>query len=350
MTMRKRQSVWGLLMMMAVLVIGGCSHDAGVIFPLVKDAPVWPARPDAARIRYVGELTGSADLKAAVSGLTQLGNAVFGSGEQAYAFVNPMAVCTDGVSRVFVADSGDHVIHVMDLDTRKYARWTPTGRALIAPVGLAYDGAGRRLLVADSSAKVVFIFDSDGKFVGELGSGQFKHPCGLAVDPGNGRVFVADVGAHQVVVLSPSGQVLRRLGARGDALGQFNYPTNVAVDHRGRLYVSDSLNFRVQQFTADLEPIRQIGKQGDMPGYFAQPKGIAVDQEDHLYVVDSQFEAVQIFDDSGELLLNFGEPGQARGQFWLPTAVFIDPRNRIWVADSFNHRVQVFDYLPEVKP
>src|ERR1019366_6658036 len=142
MTMRKRQSVWGLLMMMAVLVIGGCSHDAGVIFPLVKDAPVWPARPDAARIRYVGELRGNADLKAAVSGLTQLGNAVFGSGEQAYTFVNPMAVCTDGVSRVFVADSGDHVIHVLDLDTRKYARWTPTGRALIAPVGLAYDSAG----------------------------------------------------------------------------------------------------------------------------------------------------------------------------------------------------------------
>jgi DNA-binding beta-propeller fold protein YncE len=349
MIMRKPQFVSALLMM-AVLLTGGCSHDAGVIFPLVKDAPVWPAPPEAPRIRYVGQLTGSADLKPAVSGFTQLGNAVFGGGEQAHTFLIPMAVCTDGSSRVFVADSGDHVIHVLDLETRKYARWTPTGRALITPVGLAYDSAGRRLFVADSGAKAVFIFDMDGKFVGELGSGQFKHPCGLAVDPGNGRVFVADVGAHQILVLSPTGHVLRRLGARGDALGQFNYPTNVAVDHRGRLYVSDSLNFRVQQFTPDLAPIRQIGKQGDMPGYFAQPKGIALDQEDHLYVVDSQFEAVQIFDDTGELLLNFGEQGQGRGQFWLPTAVFIDPRNRIWVADSFNHRLQVFEYLPEVKP
>jgi DNA-binding beta-propeller fold protein YncE len=333
-----------------LMLLGGCGHDAGVIFPNVQYAPQWPAAPAEPRIRYVGELTGSKDLKPAQSSLQVLGSVVFGDSSTDHLFQTPMAVCTDGADRVFVADSADHVIHVLDLKTRAYQRWTPTGRTLLTPVGLAYDGSGRRLLVSDSGTSAILIFSLEGQFIGELASGQLKRPCGLAVDPRNGRVFVADVAAHQVLVLSPSGQVIERLGARGDALGQFNYPTNVAIDGQGRLYVSDSLNFRIQQFSADLEPIRQIGRQGDMPGYFAQPKGVAIDPEGHVYVVDAQFEAVEIFNDAGNLLLDFGEEGRGAGQFWLPSAIFIDGRGRIWVADSYNHRVQVFDYLPERKP
>jgi DNA-binding beta-propeller fold protein YncE len=334
--------------LMALLLLGGCGHQAGIIFPYQSDAPLWPTPPEQARIRYVGQLTGSTDLKPAVSGVQQLGATLFGSGAT-YTFVNPTAICTDGANRVFITDSGDHVIHVMDLASRQYARWTPTGRNLNSPVGIAYDSGGRRLLVADSVEKAIFVFDNQGKFIGELAPGQLKHPCGLAVDRTNGEIFVADVGAHQIIVLSPTGHIIQRLGARGDAPGQFNYPTYVAMDAKGRLYVSDSLNFRVQQFTPHLDPLRQFGKQGDMPGYFAQPKGLALDAENHLYVVDSQFEAVQIFDDSGQLLLNFGEQGKDRGEFWLPTSIFIDHNNRIWVTDSYNHRVQVFDYLPEAK-
>jgi len=343
-TLRRRFALAGLIL------LGGCGHDAGVIFPSQQNAPQWPAAPAEPRIRYVGQLTGSKDLKPAESAFQALGSALFGGSSSARLFQTPMAVCTDGADRVFVADSADHVIHVLDLKTRVYQRWTPTGRTLLTPVGLAYDGSGRRLLVSDSGASAILAFSLDGQFIGELASGQIKRPCGLAVDPRNGRIFVADVAAHQVVVLSPSGGVIERIGARGDALGQFNYPTNVAIDSRGRLYVSDSLNFRIQQFSADLEPIRQIGRQGDMPGYFAQPKGLAIDPDGHVYVVDAQFEAVEIFNDAGNLLLDFGEEGRGPGEFWLPSGIFIDGRGRIWVADSYNHRVQVFDYLPERKP
>jgi len=336
--------------LICIMFLAGCGHDAGVIFPTLQNPPQWPAVPAQPRIRYVGQLTGSKDLKPAQSSFQAMGIALFGDGSTTHSFQTPMAVCTDGADRVFVADSADHVIHVLDLKTRAYQRWTPTGRSLLTPVGLAYDGSGRRLLVSDSGASAILVFSLDGKFVGELASGQLKRPCGLTVDPRSGRIFVADVAAHQVIVLSPSGQVIERIGARGDALGQFNYPTNVTIDGQGRLYVSDTLNFRIQQFSSVLEPIRQLGRQGDMPGYFAQPKGLAIDPQGHVYVVDSQFEAVEIFDDAGNLLMDFGEEGAGPGEFWLPSAIFIDGRGRIWVADSYNHRVQVFDYLPERKP
>ena len=61
------------------MLLAGCGHDAGVIFPSVQNAPQWPAAPGEPRIRYVGQLTGSKDLKPAVSGLQALGSAVFGT-------------------------------------------------------------------------------------------------------------------------------------------------------------------------------------------------------------------------------------------------------------------------------
>jgi DNA-binding beta-propeller fold protein YncE len=336
--------------LIALLLVGGCTQPAGPLFPPLKDAIRWPAPPEPARVQYVGQLTGSKDLKPAVSAIAHLNRTMFGE-EPTQSLLTPYAVCTDNKDRLFIADSNAQLVHVMNLKTRGYAQWKANGGGgarLTQPVGIAYDAKHSRLLVSDSIGGVIFVFDNAGHCTNQIGHDILQRPCGLAVD-GAGMIFVADVMAHQVVMLAPDGKLVTRIGHRGEKLGEFNFPTNVAIDHHGRLYVSDSLNFRVQQFGPDLKPVRQIGHKGDLPGYFAQPKGIAIDRDDHLYVIDSQFEAVQIFNDQGELLLSFGEEGQGPGQFWLPTVLSIDTQNRIWVADSYNRRVQVFEYLPEAK-
>lgn len=345
-----------------LLLACGCASKPGVIFEPPATPVRWPDPPETARIAYVGQIATSRDLKPSKGLLESLGEGLFGK-KNIQALLSPYAVCTDNRNRLFVADNNGQIVHVFNLDTRKYEQWglgtepkrsrtpdtLPASQRLTQPVGLAWDPSGR-LLVADSVAAGIFVFADDGTLLGELGAGLLQRPCGLAVDPTSRRIFVADVAAHQIVVLSHDGQLLARIGQRGSSLGQFNYPTNVAIDSTGRLYVSDSLNFRVQQFSPDLRPLRQIGRHGDMPGTFAQPKGIAVDREDHLYVVDSRFESVQIFDPQGELLLSFGEEGRGPGQFWLPAGIFIDVNNRLWIADSYNRRVQVLDYLPEKQP
>ncbi len=337
--------LWAVLMLVA-----GCGSPAGVIFPPLANAPHWPNSPEQERIRYVGQLATNLDLKPGRSFFEGMGDALFGKGD-VQSMLTPFAVCTDGGDRVFVADSNAQLVHVFDLKTRRYEQWRPPEkqRQFSQPVGIAYDPAGR-LLVADSMAGVLFAFDASGKFLGELGSECLRRPCGIAVHPPTSRIYVADPGTHQVVVLSSAGQEVSRLGKRGERLGEFNYPTYVALDHEGRLYVSDSLNFRIQQILPDMVTVRQIGSKGDTPGYFSQPKGIAVDSQDHLYVVDSQFESVQIYDIDGKLLLDFGEEGRGPGQFWLPSGIFIDAKDRIWIADSYNQRIQVFDFVPEQHP
>jgi DNA-binding beta-propeller fold protein YncE len=326
----------------------GCAQKAGELFPPPAQPVVWPEPPNPPRVRYVGQLSTSDDLKAPKNLGQQLGNALFGKkGPQT--LVTPFALCTDDAAgRVFIADSNVQVVHVLDLNRRRWTQWkpaTPTKR-FAQPVGIAHDPAAGRLYVADSAAACIYVFDGNGNPRGSIGHGFLQRPCGLAFDTTRQRLLVADASAHELVALSPDGRLIQRAGSRGTEPGKFNYPTNVAVDSAGRVYVSDSLNFRVQQLDADLQPLRVIGRKGDMPGYFSQPKGVAIDSQDRLYVVDANFEAVQIFDATGLLLLHFGEEGRKPGQFWLPTSVWVDQNDRIWVTDSYNKRVQVFDLLP----
>ncbi len=338
-----------LAVLLLILPVGGCARPKGVIFGPVDPPISWPQPPEPARIVYVGSLRTDKDLKPSKSFARSFADTFFGE-PASQSMLTPYAVCTDGGNRVFVCDSNAQLVHVFNFDTRAYEQWKPDapGAGFAQPVGIGYDSIGR-LLVSDSAAGVLFAFDTDGQYLGTLGEGVLGKPSGIAIDPATNRIFVADVGLHQVIVLSFDGELIERIGDRGTALGQFNFPTNVAFGRDGSLYVSDSLNFRVQVFDQGLNPVRQVGQKGDLPGYFSHPKGIALDSEDHLYVIDSHFESVQIFDSQGNLLLTFGQEGHAPGQFWLPTGIHIDQNDRIWVADSYNQRLQVFEYRPEAE-
>lgn len=329
------------------LAAGGCSQRPGALLQPGPDAPRWPAAPDVARVRYLGELRTEADLKPGRSFLEGVGRAIFGS-EEPRGMVNPLGVCTDGGDRVFVADSHLRVVHVFDLGTRRYQRWTPPedqGR-FEHPVAVLWHPAGR-LLVSDGVAATIWAFDPEGRLLGTLGNGELARPVGMAVDAQSGRVYVADAAAHRIAVLGPDGELVSALGRRGSGPGEFNYPTDVALGTGGRVYVSDSLNFRVQVLDREGRPLGVIGGKGDVPGSFAQPKGIAVGARGYLHVVDANFEAVQLFDEDGALLLTFGHEGHGPGEFWLPVGLEVDPSGRIWVADSFNRRVQAFQLLDE---
>src|SRR5262249_37928022 len=186
--------------------------------------------------------------KPAVGFGESLGSALFGK-KPVYSMLSPYAVCTDESDRLFVADSNAQFVHLFDLRTRQYAQIRPANasKRFGQTVGIAYDSAAGRLFVSDSALARIFVFNRDGSASGEIGAGTVQRPCGLAWDGRAQRLFVADTGLHQVLIFSPTGTLLARLGSRGTALGQFNFPTNVTLDTRGRIYVSDSLNFRVQQ-------------------------------------------------------------------------------------------------------
>jgi len=209
-------------------------------------------------------------------------------------------------------------------------------------VGICAFGENK-LLFTDSYLNKIFVFTEGDKVLKTLNDTlELDQPTGIAYSPLNHQIWVIETKSHRIAILDENGRLIKRIGSRGTAPGEFNFPTSIWLDKTGKAFIVDALNFRIQIFSKDGEFISIFGKAGDATGYFARPKGIATDSFGNIYVADALFNAVQIFDQTGNFLFTFGVQGREKGEFWMPAGVYIDDKDFIYVADCYNFRVQVF--------
>ncbi|MDH4060662.1 MAG: SMP-30/gluconolactonase/LRE family protein [Aquincola sp.] len=323
------------------LLMAACAAPAPVTPP--PTPLVWPAEPDAPRVRFVQTFSRAEDLGIRKGLLQRVGELLFGSED--LHLIRPMAVISTG-SLIYVADPGARGVHRFDrAEGRHQLLRAEGGQPLPSPVGIA-QGADGMVYVTDSALRKVFTLAPGAEFAVERRlRAELRQPTGVAFDPASGRLFVTDTAAHCVQVFERDGTLALTIGRRGSADGEFNYPTMLWRDASGRLYVADALNFRVQVFDPQGRFLSKFGRHGDGSGDMARHKGVATDSHGHVYVIDSLLHAVQIFDASGRLLLAIGGQGRDRGEFWLPAGVYIDGDDTIYVADAYNQRVQVLRYV-----
>ena len=307
-------------------------------------ALVWPLPPDPPRIRFVTAYHGIDDFKKKPGRWKSI---LLGPETQQPVdrLMKPYGVAAANDGRVFVTDTAARRVFVFDAEARSVSFIGESGQGKISkPVGVALDDNGTAF-VADATLKRVFGYARDGRLLLAIGrEGELQNPSGLAIDRKRQQLYVADAKRHEVLCYSSAdGSFIRAIGKRGVESGEFNFPTNLAVDRQGRLYVTDTLNFRVQIFDAFGAFIKSIGRQGDGPGLLNRAKGVGVDGEGHIYVADTSFNNFQIFDGDGNILLFVGATGSKAGEFLLPAGLFVDDNDRIYVADQGNARVQVFE-------
>lgn len=310
----------------------------------IEASPQWPATPQAARISYLYSVTTPADANISRGWFGKAWRFIKGSDPDNIS--RPQGIHVDPAGRLYVVDTRKGKIHVFDSGSSKYFSFPEESIAEFEyPVGITADGNGR-VYVSDSSTNLVHVFDSFGKkYLQSIGKAQLMRPTGLAVRPESDELLVVDTLASSIIVFDCSDfGVKARVGHDGKERDALHYPTNIALAPDGDAYITDSLNFRIQILSSDLEFLDHFGAAGDGPGFFSRPKGVAVDSDDNIYVVDALFDNVQIFNRNGDLLLAFGTSGHAAGEFWLPSDIFIDKNDLIYVSDSYNSRVQVFQY------
>lgn len=307
---------------------------------------VWPSPPLQPRIRYVGSVSSPVDIGRKKGFWRKLWEFVRGD-EEDEQVLRPMAVAVDGRDRLLVADTRKGQVHIFDRRSGQYAQLRGSEwETMRLPIGLAVDG-GDNIYVADGELNKIFVFKPEGDFDRMLDTAAWlMRPSSLAIDRERQRLYVVDTPAHDVKVIDLStGKVRSVIGRRGEARGEFNFPTYAALDRQGRLAVTDGMNMRIQIFDREGHPVSAFGRHGDGSGDFSAPKGVAFDSDGHVYVADAGFDNIQVFDETGKLLLFWGTAGQEAGKFWLPTGLSIDSQDRIYVADSYNNRVQIFQYL-----
>lgn len=335
-----------LLIQAIVLVVFNMSGCTSPVNQQVDSGAtiVWPQPPAKPRIAYVKAFSTPEDLGITKGFFKKVKSAI--SGAVPDQMVKPMAVLDAGDGLIYVADPGVDGIHRYNLKKNRYHLIQRKGaRVLPSVVGLAA-GSDGVVYATDSELRKVYVIKPESNYAEPLEfSTIFSQPTGIAYDQVTRSIIVVDTGTHQVKVFSDSGQQLLEFGGRGEAPGEFNYPTMVSVNAEGSLLVTDSMNFRIQIFDRQGHFINEFGETGDGSGDLPRPKSVAVDRHGHIYVTDALFHALQVYDDAGQFLLSIGTQGQGKGEFWLPTGLDIGADDYIYIADSYNKRVQVLQYI-----
>lgn len=251
-------------------------------------------------------------------------------------FLRPGGLACGPDGRVYVADTGNHRVQVLDRDGAALFAFGARGRGegeLCEPLGLAVDA--RRVLVADSGNARVVVFALDGTPLDVLDAeGELACPVDVALDP-LGRVWIADAELERIVRLDARGAVERSLGGRGARSGRFARPMGLALVGT-RLFASDHGNHRVQEFDAAGDFVSAFPGPAHAPhgaagGLFA-PAGMAVSRDGlRIAVCEPLEDRVQVFVEDDDAPEAHGDHGEADALGWIAPGGDGDGRLTLWI-------------------
>ncbi len=267
---------------------------------------------------------------------------------------------------LYVADSRNHRILHLASDGSVLHEWgnfgdVATGNAPIGtfnePWGIAV-GPDGSVYVTDTWNHRVQKFSRAGRAIKTWG--QFGQPApefadsnyflwgprGIAVDSA-GRVFVADTGNKRILIFDEDGNYLSEFGSGGFDPGQFDEPVGVAVGSDGVVYVTDTWNQRIQTFIpsegSETDVFYFPLAQWDVNGWFGQSLDnkpfIAVRGDGHVFITDPEGYRVIEFTSAGGFVRTWGDFGTGPDGIGLASGIAVDPLGFVWVTDAVNNRI-----------
>ncbi|TLM65637.1 MAG: hypothetical protein FDZ69_09040 [Deltaproteobacteria bacterium] len=340
-----------------VCLLAACGPVAA---PQVQTRYLWPPSVEDAKIEYIGFYVGDEDLRRGSENWFE--RQVLGQRLSHPVFKKPFAVDAR-FRKVVVTDTLARQVILFDLDRKSISTLEisdesagKSSAAFGTGTGVAFAGPDEFWLAVSQSQDVVRC-QVDGRIVGKVGgAGRLTRPTAVAIDHASRRAVVVDTPMHRLAVFGLDGTFLDYIGERGAGPGQFNYPLDADFDSAGNLFVLDSLNARVQRFQWDGTAYRYVlhfGERGTAAGSFQMPKSLAVTPAGHVYITDSLADKVTVFDRDGTFLLTFGgryisSKGQiSPGGLNMPAGIAADENDGLWIADSLNGMVHRFQYLNE---
>ncbi len=329
-----------------LVVIAGLLLRTGLLIPASAQNIPASVRQPGFQVKWIQEISDST-LWHKPGIFEKVSDLILGKNE-ANRMQRPFSVYANNSDSIFILDqqSGTvFLLHDQELQVPKALK--NKGINFTSLIEMCRIG-GDTLLFTDSHLKNLYYLSPDLRTMEAWHPEvQLNQPTGIARAKSGNRIWVCETASHQIRVMDTKGNTVKIIGKRGNAPGEFNFPTDIWIDARGIAYVIDAMNFRIQMFDAEGKYINGFGEAGDGSGYLARPKGIATDSYGHIYITDALFHTVQVFDTAGQFLYQFGNQGRAKGEFWMPAGIFVDASDKIYIADSFNARIQVFQLIPD---
>jgi len=310
----------------AGLLLSACMGPSG---PTEVHHVLFPPSPQQPRIQFLGAYNTDLDVLPPLSAFRRL---IVGE-RTGRSLMKPYGVAINN-GQILVCDTKAAIVWVFDLKnhTVEILGGGPDGQ-LNKPINIVVDDEGTRYVV-DAVLGLLMVYDANNRYVRSIGNPGTWSPTDVAII--GKRLYVTDKMNGQVVLIEKAtGEELRRFNSSSAEEGRLFFPTNLALGIDGSVYVTETGHAQILKFNDRGELLQKFGSLGERVGQFVRPKGVAVDREGRVYVVDAASEIVQIFNADGELLLFFGGPGNNPGSTYLPAKVVVDYDN----VDLFADRV-----------
>ncbi|MDF0676810.1 MAG: hypothetical protein P0120_21105 [Nitrospira sp.] len=249
----------------------------------------------------------------------------------------PTAVAVDREGNLYIADTMNHRVRMVDSETGIMTTLAGTGHAR---------------------------FSGDG---GPARQAALNEPAALAVDD-EGRLYIADQSNHRVRMVDLKTGVIRTVAGTGMATydgdgkpaadAALAGPSGLALADN-HLYIADTFNGRVR--SVDLSSGLMTTAAGDGGVYryespsdaspsLSRPTGIALDQEGRLFLTDSDNHLIRQWDRTSGMAFcvagqgvpsHSGDGGLAKeASLCYPFGIVADRDGTLLVADTFNHRIR----------
>ncbi|MBJ6751593.1 SMP-30/gluconolactonase/LRE family protein [Geomonas anaerohicana] len=330
-----------VLVLGVLCLVAGCSSSSQFLQTQKTVSLQWPEKPLSPRVEWVKSVVSPEDAGIAKGFWKRTLELLTGASTQR--IVKPYGVLYDD-GRLFIADPGAGVVHVMDTKRSLYSMIRSQGDAVLrSPIGLARD-SGNGLYITDSVSDAVYRYDVASETLSTFVR-AIDRPTGIAYNKTNNLLYITETGANDVVGVDMKGLQKVRFSNVNPGRQLLNHPTDLAVDPKGQVFVTDPLNYKVRAFTPEGVQVYEIGEMGDANSELSKPKGVAVDALGRIFLCDAMSDIVKVFDAQGNYLFGIGGTGTANGQFWMPSGIAISG-DFLFVADTYNRRVQMLRLLP----
>lgn len=255
---------------------GGAAVQARLNFPTAvavdREGNVYIADTMNHRVRVVEAATG------VISTLAGTGQAGFsGDGGAVYqATLNePAALVLDETHKLYIADQNNHRIRVVDLKTGRIQTIAGTGVA-------TYDGDGQPAVNAALAGPSGLALADDRLYI---------------ADTFNGRIRCVQLSSGQISTAAGDGAAYRYESPSDPPSSSLSRPTGIVITHDGDLVLTDSDNHLIRKWDWDSGTAFRVAGNGG-PSYsgdrgpakeagLCYPFGIAVDRDGSLLVADT---------------------------------------------------------------
>ncbi|XP_046678995.1 tripartite motif-containing protein 3-like isoform X2 [Homalodisca vitripennis] len=254
-------------------------------------------------------------------------------------FLQPVAVAIDNqAGLVYVVDTGNSRVKVLTPDLQLVGHIESTGLAGRSCTGVAVSDDGGWLAVVNWRSRTVTRLDREGTTLAAFTHTAFVEPIDLAIDTNYGHILVADNGPSCVFVFDTEGKLLFQVGKKGSQKGCFNLISCVTVGPGGEIVVADS---RIQVFSAKGDFLQEVFSEGKGKGRYG---GVAVDAEGMIVASRSEKgrNFVQVFRLSDGKLLSTIDSYEAKLK--RPSGVAATNDRHLIVVDLGNDCIKKYRY------